>query len=80
MPIHEYACRDCGHHFERLVRASDAPGSLACPRCAGTQLDKQLSVFATASAPEAAPALAAAPCGSCGHPAGPGACQFAPSH
>jgi putative FmdB family regulatory protein len=80
MPIHEYACRDCGHHFERLVRASDAPGSLTCPRCAGAALDKQLSVFATAGAPEAAQLRAATPCGSCGHPAGPGACHFTPVH
>jgi hypothetical protein len=41
---------------------------------------KQLSVFATgAGAPAAGQAMAAAatgPCGSCGHPAGPGACAL----
>ncbi|MBX3644928.1 MAG: zinc ribbon domain-containing protein [Rubrivivax sp.] len=72
MPIFEYACQACGNAFELLVRSDTMP---ACPSCQSTQLDKQLSVFATAAAGE--PALAAAgPCGSCGHPDGPGACAF----
>ncbi|HMO45522.1 MAG TPA: zinc ribbon domain-containing protein [Rubrivivax sp.] len=72
MPIYEYACHDCGNAFELLVRTGTVP---ACPACHSQQLDKQLSVFATAaSGPE--PALAAGPCGSCGHPDGPGACAL----
>ena len=72
MPIYEYACQDCGAAFELLVRSGTVP---ECPSCHSTQLDKQLSVFATsASGPE--PALAAGPCGSCGHPDGPGACAL----
>jgi putative FmdB family regulatory protein len=70
MPIYEYACRDCGRAFELLVRASSTP---ACPHCQSTQLDKQLSVFATTSA---APAPAVGPCGTCGHPNGPGSCSL----
>jgi putative FmdB family regulatory protein len=76
MPIYEYACQDCGREFEALVRSDTVP---ACPQCHSTQLEKQLSVFATsASTPDAAPAMASpgGPCGSCGHPGGPGACQF----
>lgn len=77
MPIHEYACRACGNGFETLVRSDTVP---ACPRCRSTQLDKQLSVFATASASGMArAALPAAaipgPCGTCGHPDGPGSCS-----
>ncbi len=75
MPIFEYACGSCGNEFETLVRASSpAP---QCPECHGDNLQKKLSAFAVASS--AAPATAAAtpgPCGSCGHPAGPGACQL----
>jgi putative FmdB family regulatory protein len=72
MPIYEYACQDCGREFETLVRASTVP---QCPHCASTHLDKKLSVFATsASGAEAAPMAAAGPCGSCGHPDGPGSC------
>jgi putative FmdB family regulatory protein len=73
MPIYEYACQDCGSAFELLVRSSTVP---ECPQCHSHQLDKQLSVFATASSPDAAPAAMAGPCGSCGHPDGPGACAM----
>lgn len=72
MPIYEYACHDCGNAFELLVRSDTVP---ACPACHSQQLDKQLSVFATsASGPEPAPLPG--PCGSCGHPDGPGACAL----
>ncbi len=71
MPIYEYSCRDCGNEFETLVRASSVPD---CPSCHSTELEKKLSVFATASAPDPAPA--AGPCGSCGNPGGPGSCAF----
>lgn len=43
MPIHDFRCRDCGQVFELLVRASSVP---ACPHCAGTALDKQVSLTA----------------------------------
>ena len=73
MPIYEYACQDCGREFETLVRSDTVP---ACPQCHSTQLDKRLSVFATvASAPDAVPAMSG-PCGSCGHPDGPGSCAL----
>ena len=76
MPIFEYACRACGTAFETLVRRDTVP---SCPHCRSSQLDKQLSVFATAVAGGGAPALAqaaagAGPCGTCGHPDGPGSC------
>ena len=70
-PIYEYACSDCGHAFEALVRSSTVP---QCPSCQSTALEKQLSVFATASSGEAPQPMAAGPCGSCGHPDGPGSC------
>lgn len=73
MPIYEYACQSCGREFEALVRTETVP---ECPGCHSTQLEKQLSVFATAAAiPERAPAMAG-PCGNCGHPDGPGSCAF----
>ncbi len=72
MPIYEYACRGCGHEFETLVRSGSTPD---CPKCSSTELEKKLSVFATANAgAEAAPA--AGPCGACGHPGGPGSCAL----
>lgn len=76
MPIFEYLCQECGQEFELLVRSDTV---LQCPTCDSDQLEKQLSVFATekSAASAAEPLMACgAPCGSCGHPDGPGACQF----
>lgn len=73
MPIYEYACRQCGHQFETLVRSGSQP---ECPNCRSRELDKQLSVIATPVVSSGATAAAPAPCGSCGHPDGPGACAF----
>lgn len=72
MPIYEYACKGCGHEFETLVRSSSTPD---CPHCSSTDLEKKLSVFATASSTSDAPA-AAGPCGTCGNPGGPGSCAL----
>lgn len=76
MPIFEYACGSCGKEFETLVRGSSpAP---ECPSCHGSQLEKKLSTFSVASSAltMTMPSPDAAPCGSCGHPDGPGACHF----
>ncbi|HTE05369.1 MAG TPA: zinc ribbon domain-containing protein [Planctomycetota bacterium] len=80
MPIHEFACRSCGHHFEELLFGAERP---ECPRCQGRELDKLMSVFAVN-----APATGGAGgmcgtigndmppgCGTCGDPRGPGACS-----
>jgi putative FmdB family regulatory protein len=75
MPLYEYRCTTCDHGFELLMRENT---ELKCPSCAGTQLEKQLSVFAVgAESPKfgARPA-APAPCGSCGNPGGPGSCSM----
>jgi len=75
MPIFEYACQQCGHAFEALVRSSTVP---VCPSCQSTQLDKQLSVVGRVGASSSTPKDFASPamerCGTCGHPDGPGAC------
>lgn len=73
MPIYEYACKSCGHHFETLVRSDTVP---QCPQCHSTELNKQLSVFATtAASPEAMPMPPSA-CSACPNAGGPGACAF----
>lgn len=71
MPIFEYACQDCGHQFETLVRSGTEP---TCPKCHSIQLEKQLSVFATSSTSASPPPLG--PCGTCGNPNGPGSCRL----
>jgi putative FmdB family regulatory protein len=74
MPLYEYACKECHHEFETLVRSAEAP---ECPACHGHELERRLSVFAAHTA-GAAPQRAAAPgpCGTCGDPRGPGACSM----
>ena len=73
MPIYEYQCRQCANEFEALVRSDTVA---ECPKCHSTELDKMLSVFATAAAPAELPAAAASPCGSCGNFRGPGSCAL----
>lgn len=72
MPIYEYECKQCGNAFEVLVRPDTVP---ACPACQSGELEKRLSLFATASRPEPAPA-GPGPCGSCGNFRGPGSCML----
>ena len=60
MPVYEYRCRDCDARFDWLQsRANDVPAS--CPQCSGTEVARQLSVFAVPS-PRAA--SVPGPCGS----------------
>ena len=47
MPIYEYECRGCGHHFEYLVLpTSPAP---ECPSCKHKDLEKMISLCAVSS-------------------------------
>jgi putative FmdB family regulatory protein len=72
MPIYEYACQDCQHEFEALVRSSTVP---ECPQCHSTQLAKKLSVPAPAVTEGAAPPLPAG-CGGCPAMGNPSACAM----
>ncbi len=46
MPIYEYVCAGCDHHFETLVRAWGE--AVSCPSCHNQEVEKQLSSFAFA--------------------------------
>jgi putative FmdB family regulatory protein len=35
MPTYEYACRECGHHFEAWQHMTDDPLTV-CPKCNGS--------------------------------------------
>jgi putative FmdB family regulatory protein len=54
MPIYEFRCRSCGHHFEALVRGLAPP---LCPACEGQDLERLLSMFAVSSEGSKAQAL-----------------------
>jgi putative FmdB family regulatory protein len=71
MPIYEYACPGCGARFERLVRRFGE--AVACPACARSDVEKQLSVFAVGTA---APAFAGCGAGACSP--SPGGCGAPP--
>jgi putative FmdB family regulatory protein len=73
MPIFEYICKECGHHFEALVMGSK---KAECPSCQSAKLQQQLSAFAVGPNKTSSPRPAAGPCGSCGDPRGPGSCSM----
>ncbi|HSP93623.1 MAG TPA: zinc ribbon domain-containing protein [Thermoanaerobaculia bacterium] len=73
MPIYEYRCRDCESRFERFVSGK---ARVACPECESARVDRLLSVFAVSRGASRSSPSAAAPCGSCGDPRGPGACSM----
>lgn len=74
MPLFEYACKECDHEFETLVRGSESP---ECPSCHSKDLQRRLSVFAAhtgGGSESSAPAVGA--CGMCGDPRGSGSCSI----
>ena len=75
MPLFEYACKECEHEFEALVRGSDTP---ECPSCHSKELQRRLSVFAahTASGGSSSMDSEVGACGHCGDPRGPGSCSI----
>ena len=46
MPIFEYICKECDHQFEALVYGKQ---KAECPKCHGSELAPQLSVFAVSA-------------------------------
>lgn len=43
MPMYEFACKECGTDFERLMKSTkDKP---ACPKCKSKKVERQLSAF-----------------------------------
>ncbi|MBM4260728.1 MAG: zinc ribbon domain-containing protein [Deltaproteobacteria bacterium] len=69
MPIFEYNCSDCEHHFETIVLSTRE--KISCPKCDSRSVRKQLLVFSSpASGKEASAAPSGGGCGctpsSCG--------------
>jgi putative FmdB family regulatory protein len=46
MPLYEFACRECGQPFEKLVRSANAIDAVTCPTCGSPEVKKKLSSFA----------------------------------
>ncbi len=49
MPIFEYSCSSCGHHFEKLQKAGTEPET-KCPACGSAEVRKEISTFSGGSA------------------------------
>ncbi|RMD76360.1 MAG: zinc ribbon domain-containing protein [Lentisphaerae bacterium] len=47
MPIFEYHCDSCGHHFELIVKLEERD-QMKCPQC-GKPAQRQLSAFSVGS-------------------------------
>jgi putative FmdB family regulatory protein len=73
MPIFEYICQQCDHHFEAIVLGKQ---KAACPKCESKQLSQQLSSFAVGGERAQSGERASSACGTCGDPRGPGACSM----
>jgi len=73
VPIFEYICKDCDHQFEALVYGQQ---KAECPKCHGSKLAPQLSVFAVSAKGGSTAAPSRGACGSCGDPRGPGSCSL----
>jgi len=67
MPLYEYSCQDCGHHFDLLRCMQEADVSPRCDHCQGSNTKRQLSTFFahTAGGGETHSAAASGGCGGC---------------
>ena len=73
MPVYEFVCKRCERPFEELVLGSER---VACPSCGASEIEKQLSRFATQGESARADFPAPGACGTCGDPRGPGSCSM----
>ena len=46
MPIYEYRCQDCRHKTAKLWRGFDAPASIECGSCSGSNTSRVISSVA----------------------------------
>jgi len=74
MPIFEFACRQCGHRFEELIRGTP---SAECPSCGSDDPEKLLSATAAhvSGSSGKLPVTSACPPADA-PPCGPGCCRL----
>ena len=64
MPIYEFKCKNCGHEFEIITRASASKEDVTCPKCQTKNPDRLMSSFSAGSASSGSGFSAASSCGS----------------
>lgn len=57
MPIYEYHCADCDRSFETIVRPGEVERE--CPTCHGPNIEREMSVFASARGSDTAAPMGA---------------------
>ena len=75
MPLYEYVCQDCGHHFDALRSMKDADKPILCRSCHGERTTRAISLF-FASSEGRSVASSGGGCGSCSG----GSCASCGSH
>lgn len=64
MPIYEFRCKECGHEFEVIMRASASKGEVTCPKCHAKDPDRLMSAFSAGSSGSSSGFSASSSCGS----------------
>ena len=74
MPLYEYVCKDCGHHFDTLRSMKDADKTILCKSCHSENTARAISVFFASSEGRAVTTsnsgcggCSGGSCSSCGH-------------
>jgi putative FmdB family regulatory protein len=49
MPLYEFACKECGAEFEKLVSRAAAISDVSCPSCGSTNVEDKISLFSSRS-------------------------------
>jgi putative FmdB family regulatory protein len=64
VPIYEFECKNCGHKFEIIMRASASKENVTCPKCQAKNPDRLMSAFSAGSGSNSGGFSAASSCGS----------------
>lgn len=76
MPLYEYECKDCGHHFDLLRSMKDSDSHAVCKKCSSEHTHRVMSVFFASSDGRSVTAgssgggcsgCSGGSCSSCGH-------------
>ncbi|MBN2012189.1 zinc ribbon domain-containing protein [candidate division KSB1 bacterium] len=65
MPIYEFKCDECEHHFDELVMGSSALANVSCPKCTSRQVVRMMSAFGFSSGSRSVSSTGGHSCGSC---------------
>ena len=65
MPLYEYHCPSCQHHFEEIVSSHAKADQVPCPKCGHEKPDRPLSAFAVGSSSGALRTVGGPACNGC---------------